>query len=120
MRWWDETPHTNSNSVPAVSGCYMPKLKTPKAWTQHARGQDCTVRLFQICNYNPETTVFAHLPNQSMGMKGVFGCFACSDCHDVLDGRVPNHYAKWDLEAHHRQGVVETMEILIRDGILKI
>jgi len=101
----------------------MAKLKTPRAWTQHARGQECTVRLWQICNYNPETTVFAHLPNQSIGMKGLWGAFVCSDCHDALDGRtrVDSFYAtKLELQDIHKKGVLETMEILIRDGVLKI
>ncbi len=39
---------------------------------ESARGQDCTVRLIGICNFNPETTVLAHLPcgQKGMGMKG--------------------------------------------------
>ena len=86
------------------------------------------MRLFQICNYNPETTVFAHRGSGGMGMKSLWGAFACSDCHDVYDGRVP--FSAGDIsekgyerglmridEAHSR-GCFETMEILIRDGVL--
>lgn len=56
-----------------------------------ARGQDCTLRLPGTCNFNPETTVLAHLPcgQKGMGMKSPdnMAIFCCSACHDVLDGR---------------------------------
>ena len=96
-------------------------MKTPKSWTKHAKGQECTMRLFQICNYNPETTVFAHRNGGGMGTKSLWGAFACSTCHDVYDGRVPHPkiYRPVVDEAHSR-GCFETMEILIRDGVLKI
>ena len=36
-----------------------------------ARGQDCTLRLPGICNFDSATTVLAHLPcgQKGMGMK---------------------------------------------------
>lgn len=95
----------------------MAKLKTPKAWTKHARGQECTMRMSRICNFNPETTVFAHRHSWGLGLKGVWGAFACSDCHDVYDGRVVNPFGGDPDEAHCR-GCFETLDILIRDGLL--
>jgi len=57
-----------------------------------AQGQDCHLRIPGVCNYNPETTVLAHIRrgNAGIGMKppDVCGVFACSGCHDWLDGRV--------------------------------
>ena len=56
-----------------------------------ARGQDCTLRLPGICNFDSATTVLAHLPcgQKGMGMKGpdMIAVFACSACHDRLDAR---------------------------------
>lgn len=56
-----------------------------------ARGEDCTLRISGVCNYNPETTVWAH-SNQSKHGKGIglkaadeYGCYACSCCHAFLD-----------------------------------
>lgn len=58
-----------------------------------ARGQSCTLRLSE-CNFNPETTVLAHLPNgfKGMGMKGLdtVAVFACSSCHGHIDARTSN------------------------------
>ena len=60
-----------------------------------ARNQECTVNS-PWCNYNPETTVFAHYGEP--GEKGMVlkpddtsGEYFCSDCHDWLDGRTPGN-----------------------------
>jgi len=56
-----------------------------------ARDQACTLNIVGICNYDTDTTVFAHLPDESHGMAikstDASGCFACSSCHDVVDGK---------------------------------
>lgn len=56
-----------------------------------AKGQDCTLRMPGTCNFNPETTVLAHLPcgQKGMGIKSPdnMAVFACSSCHDKLDAR---------------------------------
>lgn len=75
----------------------MPAQKTPDRVQQSirdsARGEECTVRIEGVCNFNPATTVWSHGPfndaGKGMGIKGldVIGCYACSACHDVVDGR---------------------------------
>jgi len=61
-----------------------------------ARLEECTVRAVGHCDYNPETTVLAHLPDESKGMSkkadDISGCFACVACHRLLDGVV------WDAD----------------------
>lgn len=87
-----------------------------------ARGQECQVRLMGVCNFNPETTVLAHLGGAGMGMKksDLHGAFCCSDCHDVIDGRV-NYFIDRDaLELAHRQGVERTQDILMRIGLISL
>ena len=66
-----------------------------------ARGQDCTLRILGVCNYEPETTVLCHVrklgggmtesAQRSAGQKppDSHGVWACSACHDTLDGRTP-------------------------------
>ena len=86
-----------------------------------ARGQNCTLRLSE-CNFNPETTVLAHLPNgfKGMGMKGLdtVAVFACSDCHDSIDGRTSNTGpVDWrDIT----RALAETHAILIDAGIVEV
>ena len=51
-----------------------------------AQGQECTLNIANVCNYNPETTVLCHVSfNYGSGKRirpnernAVYGC---SDCH---------------------------------------
>lgn len=57
-----------------------------------ARGKPCMVRLAGICNFNPETTVLAHIRRGNvagMGQKpgNIAAVWACSACHDCIDSR---------------------------------
>lgn len=57
-----------------------------------ARGEECTLRIVGICNYDTDTTVWAHSnrlqDGKGMGIKAndAEGCYACSACHAWLDG----------------------------------
>ena len=70
-----------------------------KKITQSAKGEECTVRIIGVCNFNSETTVFAHLGGAGMGLKShdIHGSYCCSSCHDVLDGRIKTKYNKVDF-----------------------
>lgn len=86
-----------------------------------ARDQNCTLRLSE-CNFNPETTVLAHLPNgfKGMSMKGfdTIAVFACSSCHDHIDSRTSNAGpVDWrDVT----RALAETHAVLIRSGIIEV
>lgn len=91
-----------------------------KKLRESARGQDCTLRLAGICNFNPETTVLCHLPcgQKGMGMKSPdnIACFGCSACHDAIDGRTKAEYSASDL----LRAIAETQLIWIRMGLMVI
>ncbi len=91
-------------------------------YTKSARGQDCQVRIPGVCNFNPETTVFAHLNGGGMGLKrlDIHGAYCCSACHDALDGRTKTPYSHERLFLWHLEGVIRTQEIMVKDGILKL
>lgn len=91
-----------------------------------ARGEDCTLLIPGVCNFNPETVVLCHSnvleDGKGMGLKApdTEACFGCSSCHDILDGRAP--MPPWMsaktlriafLRARHR-----THEILRRKGLI--
>lgn len=90
--------------------------------TQSARGEDCTLRIVGVCNFNPETTVFAHLNGGGMGIKhhDIFGCYACRDCHDWLDGRVSGVGFRHHAQAEFLRAMVETQNKLLEKGLIKI
>lgn len=85
-----------------------------------ARGQQCTVRHFGVCNGLSETTVLAHLPcgQRGTGMKGPdnIAVFACSACHDLIDGRVRGEVDWKDM----LRALAETQLLLIKMGVMVI
>lgn len=91
----------------------------PSKLTRSAKGRECQVRIPEVCNYNPETTVLAHLNGGGMGMKvdDRFGAFCCSACHDEIDRRT----RKIDFNAAklmHLEGVIRTQKIWMDEGLM--
>jgi len=88
-----------------------------------AKGEECQVRLMGVCNFNPETTIFAHLGGGGMGRKqpDLFGAYCCSDCHSVVDGQVNrNDFFPDELTIYFYQGIIRTQQILLDKGLIKI
>ncbi len=84
---------------------------------QFARGKECQIRMVDHCNYNPETTVWAHYrlgAVAGMGQKppDLCGAFACSGCHDAIDRRVKTDFTKVQVEAMMLYGIVRSLAII--------
>lgn len=89
-----------------------------------ARGRDCQIRLEGVCNFNPETTVLAHIRMAGitgMGMKApdLLGSWACSACHDVVDRRVRTDFERDYTELSLLRGVMRTQNLLLNEGAIK-
>ena len=86
-----------------------------------ARGQDCQVRIPGVCDFNPETTVLAHLPGGGMAAKrhDIHAAYCCSDCHDVVDGRVKHPHTQEEVTIWFHEGVFRTQNLLIEQGLIK-
>jgi len=100
-----------------------------KAIRDSARGEACTLNIANVCNYNPETTVFAHLPDESHGIgrksDDISGAFCCSSCHDILDMRVqisPAYQLAWldSREFYMRRAMIRTWRRLIALGVVAV
>lgn len=90
-----------------------------------ARGRECMVRLPDVCNGNPETTVLAHFRMagiSGMGIKSpdVFAAFACSACHDAIDRRSHMDLDREYVRLAHLEGVVRTQAELLKMGVLQV
>lgn len=91
-----------------------------------ARGQDCTMRIPGVCNFDPATTVLCHsnslADGKGMGLKApdTAACFGCSACHDLLDGRRPRPEGMTliMLAGAFARAIQRTHEILKQKGIL--
>jgi hypothetical protein len=84
-----------------------------------AQGRECQIRLWGICNGNPETVVLAHFRLagvSGIGMKSpdLIGSWACSDCHSHCD---TNKNVETQLAFAH--GVFRTQAILLKEGHIK-
>ena len=86
-----------------------------------AKGRECTLQIVGICNYNPETTVLAHIDSEAKGMgyksPDYFGVFACSDCHAALD---QHKLTELDRLFYSNRGLLRTWAIWIDEGLIKI
>lgn len=89
-----------------------------------ARGEDCSVRLPGVCNFNNETTILAHLPSNAKGIgkksNDITSCYCCSDCHDVIDGRRKSDFSELYILIAIYDAMVETQLKLIDKGLIKI
>lgn len=86
---------------------------------ESARGEDCRVRLPNICNHNPETVVWAHAngsaAGKGIGMKSpdILGTYACSACHDEIDRRTQKaerDYVRLCFWEGHARSVLRLLE----------
>lgn len=100
-------------------------------YTRSAKDQPCQVRIPNVCNHNPETTVLAHLNGWGIAGKhsNIHGAYACSDCHSWLDGgycyddEIVAHSAMDRVslrDLYHLEGVLRTQVIMIKKGVLKV
>lgn len=93
-----------------------------KALREAARGEECTLTIFGVCLGGTETTVLAHLHDETFG-KGqkaddTSAVFACHGCHDEIDGRTRKTNGA-DLTWYKLRALQRTIRRLVERGILK-
>ena len=88
-----------------------------------ARGEQCTLNIAGVCNYNPETVVLCHCPSETHGMglksNDLSAGFGCSSCHDAIDGR-SGHLSREDKEFYMRRSQFRTIRRLEELGIISV
>lgn len=82
-----------------------------------AKGQQCQVRIEGVCNFNPETTVLAHLRMAGItgaGMKAndLLGAWCCSACHSATESSP-------ELRKEFLEGMARTQNELVKMGVIK-
>ena len=90
---------------------------------ESAQGQDCQVRLPGICNFNPETTIPAHVGSGGgMGSKvsDLHIAYCCSACHAEIDGQTMKIENREQVELYSWHGVQRTQEILCYMELIKV
>lgn len=135
----DQGPQEPPTVKPLVRGTYggttvLParpqagkiEQKVRQSIRDSAKGEECTVRISGVCNFNPETTVWSHYPlndgAKGMGTKSldVIGAYCCSSCHDVVDGRAPRPpgMSKDQILIDWLKGMVRSLVRLAEKGLI--
>lgn len=120
-----EFKRTTKKAAPAPRARFRSKGPKMTPIRKAARGEDCTIRIPGVCNFDSETTVLCHsnrlADGKGMGLKApdTAAAFGCSSCHDVLDGRrpLPDHITRELLDIGFDAAVVRTHARLREKGI---
>ncbi len=107
-----------SNSLAIVNS--MSKIR------RSARGEDCTINLPGICNYNPETVVWCHSNRyehgKGMGLKAKdeHGAYGCSECHATYDRqrKRPETLSLENVEDAFTMAMTKSRQILKDKGLI--
>lgn len=85
---------------------------------QLAKDRQCQVRA-PGCNFDPTTTVLAHLNGAGLSQKhpDLLGAWACSACHDFVDNRA-GVAASTTRRLYHLEGMARTIATLLAEGVL--
>ena len=88
-----------------------------------ARGEECTLQIFGCCVGGTETTVLAHLHDESFGRgqkaDDTSAVFACFGCHDEIDGRTRKTGGA-DLTWYKLRALQRTIRRLVERGVLSV
>lgn len=108
----------------------MNKLRK-RFFMDYARGKPCLIRIARQCGYHachgPETTVNAHFTlkgykatgSKKASLPDICGAHACDVCHGLVDGRLRTTTMSYDeLQLAHAEGVMRTLDLLVKDGVL--
>lgn len=89
---------------------------------KEARGRECQIRIYGVCNGDPETVVLTHYRMAGTcgtGMKpdDAQGAWGCSECHREVDRQTRRIDAR-EARLAHAEGVMRTQAILRAEGKL--
>ena len=95
-----------------------------KSIRESAKGEQCTLNIAGVCNYDTQTVVLCHFPSEEHGIGhkspdwcAGYGCFAC---HNAIDGRTKAGLTDEERQYYMRRSMVRTWARLIEKGIIFI
>ena len=117
---------TATAPLPAQPPKLPRKARTDQAIRDSANGEQCHMRLEQVCNGRTDTTVWSHFPgldgDRGMSLKALdaAGCYCCFACHDAIDGRapLPAGMSRTEVVMAWMFGHLRSLVTLARKGLL--
>lgn len=100
-------------------------MKTSKI-RQSARGEQCTINLPGVCNFDADTVCWCHSNRyehgKGMGLKAKdeHGAYGCSECHATYDRQKkrPDHLSLDNVEEAFTMAMVKSRQILKDKGLI--
>ena len=88
---------------------------------ESARGEDCQIRIPNVCTFNPDTVVLCHKGGAGVAMKSsdIHAAYGCYACHAVIDG-AKSQYSKDELSLMFYDGMARTQLILLEKELIII
>ena len=89
---------------------------------KEARGRECAVMIFGVCDGGTDTTVLAHLDVIGWNCKAhdFHGALSCGPCHHWLGEGYALKSTRKERDLEHLQAVIRTQQIWIDEGKIKI
>lgn len=90
-----------------------------------AAGRECSLRLPGVCNYDPTSTVLAHIRRGNTAGGGqkpadINAVPLCSACHDAFDGRTRTSYSRHELDAEMLRAHCQWLDWLAKEEIILV
>lgn len=94
--------------------------------TDSARGEECQVRIPDVCTHDPATVIWSHARwgaagrGRSIKALDIAGAYACTACDAVYDGqrKPPKGMTRADVDADWCQGHFRSLVILSKKGLV--
>lgn len=95
------------------------------ALKEAARGQNCYLRLPNICTFKPEQTALCHIRRGNIagrGQKPSDFCAVplCFECHQAYDQRAYKELSRDQLDAEMLRALVQWLSYLDSKGLVKL
>lgn len=93
--------------------------------TEAARGQNCYLRLPNICTFNPEQTVLCHIRRGNIAGRGqkpsdLCAVPMCFECHQTYDQRSCRELSRDQLDSECLRALVQWLSYLDSKGLVTI
>ncbi len=86
-----------------------------------AHGEECQIRIPNVCCFDSATVVLCHKGGAGVAMKSsdIHAAYGCYKCHAVIDG-AKSEFTQDEIKLMFYDGMVRTQIILIEKSLIKI
>lgn len=86
-----------------------------------AQGQPCRLRIPGTCNFDPGTTVLAHIKrgwHGSLKPPDIIAVQSCNACHDVIDRRAKSEWTPEQIDGMILRALCEQLAWYVQEDMV--